>query len=165
MADMRKGLESGKTQRFNRVMVYKMISPLAQFHENYRAIDEVIIDSTTLEACSRVNFKDVKAAGTFNTHPAYIDGLTQSGGFVMNCNDGNDLDREVFVNHGWNSFQLYEPLSAQKNYTTFVRMFEKESRMYEGDVTVFEGDKIVASYSGIVVSLSGEVSTIVTNSK
>lgn len=133
-------------------MVYKMISPLAQFHADYKAIDEVIIDSKTLEATSRVNFKDVKAMGTFHTHPAYIDGLTQSGGFVMNCNDGNDLDVEVFVNHGWKSLQLYERLSVEKTYTTFVQMFEKEGKMFEGDVTVFDGDKIVASYQGIVVS-------------
>ena len=133
-------------------MVYKMISPLAQFHQDYRAIDEVIIDSNTLEACSRVHFKDVKAAGTFNTHPAYIDGLTQSGGFVMNCNDNNNLDDEVFVNHGWKSFQIYEPLTADKCYSTFFQMFEKEGRMYEGDVTIFDSDKIAASYKGIVVS-------------
>lgn len=151
MSAMRKTLEDGTTQRFNRVMVYKMISPLAQFHQDYRAIDEVIINSNTLEASSRVNFKDVKAEGNFHTHPAYIDGLTQSGGFVMNCNDNNDLDVEVFVNHGWKSLQLYEELSADKTYSTWVQMFEKENRMYEGDVTVYDGSTIVASYRGIVV--------------
>ena len=32
MGAMRETLGSGETQRFNRAMVYKMISPLAQFH-------------------------------------------------------------------------------------------------------------------------------------
>ena len=95
MSVMRKTLESGETQRFNRVMVYKMIGPLAQFHRDYQPLDEVIIDSNTLEVASQVNFKGVHAAGTFFTHPAYIDGLTQAGGFVMNCNDSNDLAVEV----------------------------------------------------------------------
>lgn len=149
---MRKGLEPGITQRFNRTMVYKMISPLAQFHTEYRGIDEVIIDTNTLEASSRVCFSDVKATGEFHTHPAYIDGLSQSSGFVMNCNDGNDLDREVFVNHGWKSLQLFEKLRPDRTYSTYVRMVEKANRMFEGDMLVFDGDIVVANYEGLVVS-------------
>ena len=85
-----------------------------------------------------------------------VDGLTQAGGFVLNCNDGNDLDVEVFVNHGWESLQLYEPLSKEMTYRTFCQMFEKDHRKFQGDVIVFdESDKIVASYKGIVVSLDG----------
>ncbi|KAM5493712.1 Type I Iterative PKS [Microsporum canis] len=129
MGDMRETLGSGETQRFNRAMVYKMISPLAQFHRDYQPLDEVIIDSNTLEVSSQVNFKGVQAAGTFFAHPAYIDGLTQTGGFVMNCNDSNDLAVEVFVNHGWESLQL----------------------KFHGDVVVFdESEKVVASYKDIV---------------
>jgi iterative type I PKS product template protein len=150
-AAMRKSPESGKTQRFNRTMVYKMIGPLAKFHRDYQGIDEVIIDSNTLEAASRVNFKDVKVGGTFHTHPAYIDGLTQSAGFVMNCNDHNDLDVEVFVNHGWKSLQLYESLSPEKTYSTWLQMVEAPNRMYEGDIVIYDGDAVVASYQGIVV--------------
>jgi iterative type I PKS product template protein len=156
MAAMRKTLERGETQRFNRVMVYKMISPLAKFHKDYRPIDEVVMDSDTRECASRVTFNGVEAAGNFHTHPAYIDGLTQAGGFILNCNDSNDLDVEVFVNHGWESLQLYEPLSKEMTYRTFCQMFEKDHRKFQGDVIVFdESDKIVASYRGIVVSLNG----------
>ncbi|KAL1953845.1 hypothetical protein VTO42DRAFT_2105 [Malbranchea cinnamomea] len=151
MATMRKTLESGETQRFNRTMVYKMISPLARFHRDYQPLDEVVMDSNTREVASRVNFMGVQAAGTFFTHPAYIDGLTQAGGFVMNCNDSNDLDVEVFVNHGWESLQFYEPLQKEKSYRTFCQMFEKDNRKFQGDVVVFDDrDKIVASYKGII---------------
>ncbi|KAJ5521624.1 hypothetical protein N7527_005739 [Penicillium freii] len=151
MASMRKDLENGPTQRFNRAMVYKMISPLAQFHNDYRPLDEVIMDSNTNECTSRVSFKGVEAQGTFHTHPAYLDGLTQAGGFVMNCNDKNDLDVEVFVNHGWESLQVYEPLSKEQTYSTFCQMSEREKRKYQGDVTVFdESGRVVASYRGIV---------------
>ncbi|PLB48450.1 conidial pigment polyketide synthase PksP/Alb1 [Aspergillus steynii IBT 23096] len=151
MVSMRKELENGPTQRFNRAMVYKMISPLAQFHSDYRPLDEVIMDSDTYEVTSRVTFKGVEAQGTFHTHPAFLDGLTQAGGFVMNCNDKNDLDAEVFVNHGWESLQVYEPLSKEQTYWTFCQMSERDSRKYQGDVTVFdESGKVVASYNGIV---------------
>ncbi|KAH8432989.1 polyketide synthase alb1 [Aspergillus melleus] len=151
MASMRKDLENGPTQRFNRAMVYKMISPLAQFHKDYRPLDEVVMDSNTYECASRVSFKGVETEGTFHTHPAYLDGLTQAGGFVMNCNDSNDLDVEVFVNHGWESLQVYEPLSKDQTYSTFCQMSERDSRKYQGDVTVFDENwRVVASYKGIV---------------
>lgn len=151
IAGLRLGIESGKTQRYSQASAYKMIGPLARFHHDYRAVNEIIMNGNTFEVTSSVNFKDVKAAGKFNTHPAYIDAFTQAGGFVMNCNDANDLDVEVFVNHGWDSLQLYEQFSVDENYTTFVQMVEKEGRMFEGDVVVFRGDEVAASYKGVVV--------------
>lgn len=150
---MRTGLEPGTTQRFNRAMVYKMIRPLAEFHQDYRTIEEVLIDSKTLEASGTVCFSEVQAPGKFHTHPSYLDGLAQSSGFVMNCNDDADLDKEVFVNHGWKGLQLYEPLRPDAHYTTFVQMVEGDSRMYEGDMIILDGDKVVASFRGLVVSL------------
>ncbi|CAG8212597.1 unnamed protein product [Penicillium salamii] len=150
MSEMRAGLEPGTTQRFNRAMVYKMIRPLAEFHQDYRTIEEVLIDSKTLEASGKVCFSEVQAPGNFHTHPSYLDGLAQSSGFVMNCNDDADLDKEVFVNHGWKGLQLYEPLRPDAHYNTFVRMVEGESRMFEGDMIVLDGDTVVASYKGLV---------------
>jgi len=152
MQTLRKGIQHETAARFNRAMVYKMIRPLAQFHEDYRAIEEVVLNSHTLEASSRVNFSNVKKGGTFHTHPAIIDGLTQSCGFVMNCNDAADLDIEVFVNHGWASFQLFEEISTDKEYRTFTQMVEGKDKMWEGDVVVFEGEKIVASFKRVTVS-------------
>ncbi|CAG8244814.1 unnamed protein product [Penicillium olsonii] len=150
MQEMRAGLEPGTTQRFNRAMVYKMIRPLAEFHQDYRTIEEVLINSHTLEASGKVCFSEVQAPGKFHTHPSYLDGLAQSSGFVMNCNDEADLDKEVFVNHGWKGLQLYEPLRPDAHYTTFVKMVEGESRMYEGDMIVLDGDTVVATYNGLV---------------
>ncbi|RYC62694.1 hypothetical protein CHU98_g3504 [Xylaria longipes] len=121
MQVLRNGIADGTTSRFNRAMVYRMIRPLAQFHGDYKAIDEVVLDSSTLEALSRVSFGSVKKGGDFHTHPAIIDALTQSCGFAMNCNDNSDLDVEVFMNHGWGSFQLFEPIDFEKEYTTYTQ--------------------------------------------
>ncbi|KZF26353.1 polyketide synthase [Xylona heveae TC161] len=148
---LRQGVSSGKTSRFNRAMAYKMVKTLADFPEDYKAIDEVIMDSGLLEASSRINFSGCKKGGDYNTNPAYIDGLTQSGGFVMNANDGADLDNEVFINHGWKSFQIFQDISADKIYNTHVRMHPGESNTYVGDVVVMEGDNIAASFRGIVL--------------
>jgi iterative type I PKS product template protein len=154
MQALRKGIASETTARFNRPMVYRMIRPLAQFHTDYRAIDEFVLNSNTLEASSRVSFGSVKRNidDRFHTHPAIIDALSQSCGFVMNCNDGCDLDVEVFMNHGWGSFQIYEEMKFEKAYTTYTRMQEGKDRLWHGDVAVFDGDKIVASFQQLAVS-------------
>ncbi|KAJ0104403.1 hypothetical protein J7T55_010867 [Diaporthe amygdali] len=153
MQALRKGIAAETTARFNRAMVYRMIRPLAQFHADYRAIDEFVLDSHTLEASSRVSFGSVKRNkdDRFHTHPAIIDALTQSCGFVMNCNDGCDLDVEVFMNHGWGSFQIYEEIQFGKAYTTYTRMHEGKDRLWHGDVAVFDGDTVVASFQQLAI--------------
>jgi iterative type I PKS product template protein len=116
MNRLREGIASGRSLRMNSAQGYKFISPLAQFAPDYRAVDEVILDSETLESTMALSFANVKKGGSFKTHPAYIDCLTQTGGFVMNCKDSTDLSMEVYVNHGWESFQIYEEISPDKTY-------------------------------------------------
>lgn len=132
-------------------MVYRAIRPLARFHDDYRAIDEIILNSTTLEATSRLSFGSVKRDGDYHTHPAIIDSLTQSCGFTMNCNDSTDLDVEVFMNHGWGSFQIFEPLDFDKVYTTYTRMVEGTDKLWHGDVVIFDGEKVIAYFGQIAV--------------
>lgn len=133
-------------------MVYRAIRPLAIFHEEYRAVDEIVLDSKTLEATSRLSFKEFKKNGNFHTHPGLIDGLTWAAGFSMNCNDNNDLDKSVFVNHGWQSFQAFEPISVDNEYTTYSHMVEGKDRLWQGDVFILCGEKIVARFGDFAVS-------------
>ncbi|PWY71773.1 ketoacyl-synt-domain-containing protein [Aspergillus sclerotioniger CBS 115572] len=148
---LRDGIAPGITARFNRPMVYRAIRPLARFHDDYRAIDEIVLDSNTLEATSHLSFGSVKRGGNFHTHPAIIDALTQSCGFTMNCNDYTDLDNEVFMNHGWGSFQIFEPLDFDKKYVTYTRMEEGADKLWHGDVTILDGDKVVAFFGQIAI--------------
>ncbi|MCJ1436265.1 fusarubin cluster-polyketide synthase [Xylographa pallens] len=151
MQVLQDGIATGSTARFNRPMVYRMILPLARFHNNYRAIDEIVLNSKTLEASSRLSFGSVEKSGNFHTHPAVIDSLTQSCGFAMNCNDNTDLDVEVFMNHGWGSFQIFEPIDFEKVYTTYTRMVEGTDKLWHGDVVIFDSEKIVASFKQIAI--------------
>ncbi|KAK4227269.1 hypothetical protein QBC38DRAFT_499531 [Podospora fimiseda] len=137
---LRDGIVTGETARFNRPMVYRAIRPLARFHDDYRAIDEVVLNSNTLEASSRLSFGTVKREGSYHSHPAIIDALTQSCGFAMNCNDSTDLDNEVYMNHGWGSLQLFEPID-----------FEKQDKLWYGDVVIMDGDKVVAFFGQIAI--------------
>ena len=151
MQTLRDGIATGATARFNRPMVYRAIRPLARFHEDYRAIDEIVLNSNTLEASSQLSFGSVKREGTYHTHPAIIDSLTQTCGFTMNCNDGTDLDQEVFMNHGWGSFQIFEPLEFDKKYTTYTRMSEGADKLWHGDVVILDGETVVAFFGQIAV--------------
>ena len=151
MQALRDGIAKETTARFNRPMVYRAIRPLARFHDDYRAIDEIVLNSTTLEASTRLSYGSVKRGGNFHTHPAVIDSLTQGCGFTMNCNDNTDLDKEVFMNHGWGSLQIFEPLDFDKVYTTYTQMSEGADKLWHGDATIFDGDKVVAQFGQIAV--------------
>ncbi|KAL8717163.1 MAG: hypothetical protein Q9225_005573 [Loekoesia sp. 1 TL-2023] len=151
LAGLRKKLETQQTYIFNKAMIYKMIATLAAFDPNYRALDEIVLDSAHMEASSIASFGGMKNEGEFYTNPGYIDALSQSAGFVMNANEKSNLDVEVFVNHGWESFQLFEVLSPAKKYETHVAMSEGAGKMWHGDVLVLDGDTIVASFKGIML--------------
>ena len=70
----------------------------------------------------------------------------------MNCNDGANLEKDIFVNHGWQSIRLYEHLSADKIYRTYEKVHEADNKMWKGDVMVMCEDRIVAKFGSILVS-------------
>lgn len=100
MANLRRGLETGQTLKYNRSMAYRIVSSLATYDPEYRSVDETILDCKTFEATSRVNFQTTKKDGKFCFHPAYIDSLAQTGGFTMNAHDKVSLDNELHVKYG-----------------------------------------------------------------
>ena len=70
----------------------------------------------------------------------------------MNANDNTKLDTEVFVNHGWNDFQLFEPIRDDCQYSTHVKMTQGEENLWSGDILIFEGDRAVGFVRGVKVS-------------
>ncbi|PNS21559.1 beta-ketoacyl-acyl-carrier-protein synthase II [Sphaceloma murrayae] len=141
---------TGSTFRFSKAMIYKMIGKLADFDPNYRGLSEITLDNDNMEATGFVTFKNVMNEGKYHTNPAFIDALSQLGGFVMNANEGVDLDKELFVNHGWENFQLFEPISPTMNYFSHVKMAEGADKLWSGDVFIFdEADKLVAIFTGV----------------
>ncbi|KAH5277151.1 non-reducing polyketide synthase elcA-like protein [Parastagonospora nodorum] len=143
--------EFGNTFRYSKAMIYKMVGQLADFDPKYRALEEITLDSDALEALGRVNFTKVSAEGKFHTNPAYIDALSQLGGFVMNGNEGVDLDKELFVNHGWASLKLLEAIDPTKTYTTHVKMTEGTDKLWTGDITILDGEAVVGVFGGVAL--------------
>lgn len=140
---LRQGISAHRTVRFTRNMMYRMISSLAEFHPDHKLVEDIVLDSQTHEATALVNFRqlldeDGKLSGTFHTHPGVVDALTQPAGFALNGADTTDLDKEVYINHGWGSFYLFEPLQLTKAYTIYVHMKESEGHIWYGDIVVLD---------------------------
>lgn len=143
--------DEGNTFRFGKSMIYKMVSQLADFDPNYRGLVDIIMNNDELEALGKVSFKDIMDDGDFHTNPAYIDSLSQLGGFVMNANEGSDLEKEVFVNHGWANFQLFKTIQPDITYQTHVKMTETHDKLWTGDVVVFDEQEVVAVFEQVAV--------------
>ena len=150
---LREGIMKGQYVRYNRKSGYKLMSNMAHFHPDYKLLDNLILNGDDNEATSVMDFSAAKSEGTFAAHPAYVDAITQVGGFAMNANDNTDIDKEVFVNHGWESFQVYQPLVKDKSYEVYTKMHkDKSGDLVHGDTIVLDGDDVVAFFKGLSVS-------------
>jgi len=146
---MREGVKKGEFVTYNRAAGYKLMSTLATFHPDYKLLDKLILDEPTLEACSKLNFSSVQPGGKFAAHPGYIDAITQVGGFAMNAKDSTDLDKITYVNHGWESFQIFDELKHGRDYEVYVQMHHHAGDLYHGDTVVLDGNKPVAFFKGV----------------
>ncbi|KAM3419059.1 hypothetical protein BST61_g5014 [Cercospora zeina] len=146
--------QDDNTYRFSKGMIYKMIGQLADFDEKYRGLCAITLDNDQMEASGTVSFKGIPNDGKFHTSPAYLDALSQLGGFVMNGNEGLDLEKEVFVNHGWGSMCFFAALDPAMTYYTHVKMTQGKDKLWTGDVLIFDGKQALI---GIVrgVALQG----------
>ncbi|GIZ49851.1 hypothetical protein CKM354_001287000 [Cercospora kikuchii] len=154
VAALHKQIEASnsETYRFSKSMIYKMVAPVADFHNDYRGLTEIVLDNTALEATGKIEFKNPELLdGDFDTHPACIDALSQLGGFVMNANEGTDLNDEIYVNHGWRSLQIFNHIDPRKSYRSHVNMVEGSDKLWTGDVAIFDGDQLVAKFAGIAL--------------
>lgn len=149
---LRGGIKKGKFVKYNNASGYKLIGNVAHFHPDFKLLDDVILDESNLEACSFMSFAQVKAGGLFAAHPAYIDAITQVGGFTMNAKDTTDLENEVYVNHGWESLQVYEEMRTDRKYQTYVQMKVDKGDLSHGDTIMLDGDTIVAFFKSVSVS-------------
>ncbi|KAI9877508.1 MAG: hypothetical protein M1830_003738 [Pleopsidium flavum] len=60
---LHKAVDNGGAQKIKRGLAYKLFSALIQYQDTYRGMEEVILDSTQLEATSRVSFQSSEKDG------------------------------------------------------------------------------------------------------
>ncbi|KOC17636.1 aflC / pksA / pksL1 / polyketide synthase [Aspergillus flavus AF70] len=146
------GHAKGQFMRYNRKTGYKLMSSMARFNPDYMLLDYLVLNEAENEAASGVDFSLGSSEGTFAAHPAHVDAITQVAGFAMNANDNVDIEKQVYVNHGWDSFQIYQPLDNSKSYQVYTKMCQaKENDLVHGDVVVLDGEQIVAFFRGLTL--------------
>jgi noranthrone synthase len=151
---LREGMKQGEFVRYTRKSGYKLMSNMAHFHPDYKLLDDLVLNENQDEAVSMMDFSAAQTDGIFAAHPAYIDAITQVAGFALNANDNTDIEKEVFVNHGWESFQIYQPLTKNKVYEVYTKMERpKKGDLVHGDIIVLHEDNVVAFFKGISVSI------------
>lgn len=137
-------------------MIYRMVATVAEFDSKYRGLKEIILDSNAMAASGIVDFRaltNLKSDSLCShTHPAYIDAFSQVAGFVMNANDNSDLENEVFVNHGWESLELYTNIDPNIPYQCYTEMSRFEGSLYQGSIIIINGDSVVGKFENIKVS-------------
>lgn len=146
---LQESTETGDAHRMKRGMVYKLFSALVEYDENYKSIQEVILDSENHEATALVKFQ--APPGNFHRNPFWIDSIGHLSGFIMNASDGTDSKNQVFVNHGWDSMRCLKKFDPSVTYRTYVRMQLWKDSIYAGDVYLFDGDNIVGVFGGVKV--------------
>ncbi|KAJ9319649.1 hypothetical protein DTO271D3_418 [Paecilomyces variotii] len=144
---LQKSVEEGQSHRMHRGMFYKLFSALVDYGDNYKSVEEVVLDSEEYEATARVKFQ--AKSGNFHRNPFWIDSIGHLTGFVMNANDATDSQSQVYVNHGWDFMRCLKKFSPDTTYRTYVKMQPWQGTIYAGDVYAFDGDEIVAVYGGV----------------
>lgn len=142
----------GNLMRYNKRSGYRLMSRVADFGSDYKLLEDLILDDSTLEATCIMNFATVAPGGSFAAHPGCVDALTQVGGFAINARECMNLDVEVFISHGWEGLQLFEELKTDRKYETYVKMYADGNEFYRGDTVVMDQGKLVAFIKGVTVS-------------
>ena len=150
IASLHKGVDEGESHKMKRGIVYKLFSALVDYDSSYRGMQEVVLDSSELEATAKVSFQ-VEDEG-FNFNPRWIDSLGHIAGFIMNGNDNIYSKEQVFVNHGWDAMRFSTKFSKGKTYQTYNKMQLASGTMYIGDTYILEEGNVVAVFEGIKVS-------------
>jgi len=124
-------------------LAYRLLSTLVDMDEKYRGMDEVFLNSEQLEAMAQVSLKVHPDSGNFHMDPYWIDSLVHISAFVLNGNELNDSDKNLYISSGWDSMQFCKPLVAGTDYQVYVEMNPVLPNSFGGDVWVFKGNDVI----------------------
>ena len=139
----------GKANRFSRNMAYTLFaSNLVDYAEKYRGMQSVVMHE--LEGFADVQLT-TKESGVWTVPPYFIDSVAHLAGFIMNCSDVMDTQKNYCVTPGWNSMRFAKPLVAGAKYRSYVKMIPtvEDPTIYLGDVYIMQDNVIVGKVGGI----------------
>ncbi|EUC49768.1 hypothetical protein COCMIDRAFT_1596 [Bipolaris oryzae ATCC 44560] len=142
-------LATGAAHKVLRGMAYKLFKALVTYADNYRGMEEVILDGKQTEATASVQFQTTPADGEFLCSPYWIDSLAHLSGFIVNASDHLDSENSVYISHGWGSIKIAGKLSPEKKYRSYVRMQPAPGNISVGDVYIMDGAEIIGMVMGL----------------
>ncbi|KAF2018415.1 polyketide synthase [Aaosphaeria arxii CBS 175.79] len=146
---LKQKLESGAAHKVLRGMAYKLFKALVTYADNYRGMEEVILDGKQTEATASVKFQTTPADGQFLCSPYWIDSLAHLSGFIVNASDHLDSENSVYISHGWGSIKIAKQLSPDKKYRSYVRMQPAPGNISVGDVYIMEDGEVIGLVTGL----------------
>jgi len=146
---LKQKLETGAAHKVLRGMAYKLFKALVSYADNYRGMEEVILDGKTTEATASVKFQTTAADGDFLFSPYWIDSLAHLSGFIVNASDHLDSENSVYISHGWGSIKIAKKLSLEKTYRSYVRMQPAPGNISVGDVYIMEDGEVIGLVQGL----------------
>jgi iterative type I PKS product template protein len=146
---LKQKLETGAAHKVLRGMAYKLFKALVTYADNYRGMEEVILDGKQTEATASVQFQTTAADGEFLCSPYWIDSLAHLSGFIVNASDHLDSENSVYISHGWGSIKIAGKLSPEKKYRSYVRMQPAPGNISVGDVYIMDGAEIIGMVMGL----------------
>ena len=137
----------GQAHRMLNGMVYKIFASFVDYEEHFQGMDEVIMDSSALEATARITLKPYK--GKFTCHPYWVDSLCHLTGFILHFSDKTPPDIG-YISQGWKSMRISPDPQGGKTYQNHVRMRSIGNRgIMTGDVYIFDEGQIVAAFESV----------------
>lgn len=139
----------GQASRFTRNMAYTLFaSNLVDYAEKYRGMQNVVLRE--LEAFADVQLT-THEGGVWTVPPYFIDSVAHLAGFIMNCSDSMDTQKNFCVTPGWKSMRFAKPLVAGVTYRSYVKMIPSpdDATVYTGDVYVLQDGQIIGLVGGI----------------
>jgi iterative type I PKS product template protein len=146
---LRQKLEKGEAHKLLKGIAYKLFRSLVTYSRPYQGMEEVVMNAELAEATAKVRFATNSTDGDFFCAPYWIDSLAHISGFILNGSDVIDSSESVYISHGWNSIRFVRQLSADEEYTTYVRMLPAPGNVSVGDVYILHKDEIVGVVTGL----------------
>ena len=140
---LERGVEDGTAHKIMRGLAYKLFDGLVHYESKYHGMREVLLDSEELESTALLDLYDKNDAGNFYFSPFWADSFAHLGGFVMNANDTTDLQKAVYISHGWGSMKFATEIDPKKPYRVHVKMQPLGKSMVAGDTAIFQGEQMV----------------------
>ena len=146
---LERGVQEGTTHKIFRGLAYKLFDGLVHYESKYQGMREVLLDSEELESTALLDLYDKNDAGKFYFSPFWVDCFAHLAGFVMNANDTADLQKAVYISHGWQSMRFATEIDPTKLYRVHVKMQPLGKSMVAGDMAIFQGEQMIGLISDL----------------